>query len=270
MGFAGPAAPRRVVAIDWSGDRRVETRHDIEKLWLAEVVDGELVRLEPMSRRAAVADVRTMADADAGLMVGMDFSFSFPAWFVDELGVTDGPGVWPLAAGLDPAAFPFFGRAGTRRPPADRCYRRTEAALRASGVPVKSTFQTGGAGAPGTASLTGMAHLQSLRAAGLAVWPFDPFAGDWSRPVIAEIYPRLFIGGAVKSRAGSRVAAWPELAPDAAPRFAELVARSDDAFDAAASALGLCALVSTAEPVERRWASDPAAAIEGWILAPET
>src|SRR3954469_17644169 len=99
----------------------------------------------------------------------MDFSFSFPAWFLDELGAPDGPAVWPRAGGLDPDAYPFFGRAGTRRPAPDRCYRACEEAVRrATGAPAKSTFQTGGAGGPGTASLTGMAYLPALRADGFA------------------------------------------------------------------------------------------------------
>lgn len=268
--IAATAAPRRVAAVDWSGDRRVQSRHDLEKLWLAEVVDGELVRLEPSSRRAVVSELCRMADADADLVVGLDFSFSFPAWFLDHLDAADGPAVWPLASRLDPRGFPFFGRAGTRRPPVGRCYRRTEAALRAVGLPAKSTLQTGGAGAPGTASLTGMAHLLDLRAAGLAVWPFDAVVTERKGPVVAEIYPRAFTGGVVKSRSWCRLEAWQRLTPNAPARFRDLVAHSDDAFDAAVSALGLAKLLAGASPAARFTApTDPMALREGWILAPD-
>jgi hypothetical protein len=118
-------------------------------------------------------------------------------------------------------------------------------------------FQIGGAGAVGTASLRGMATLAQLRAAGVAIWPFDP----WTLPVAVEVWPRLAIGTVIKSDPSER-ARW---LAGRADRIAEGVrlhaAASDDAFDAVAAALALSdrngiARPSTVHPVVTR---------EGWI-----
>lgn len=137
----------RVLAVDWSGDRRAETEVH-PKLWLAEVEGGELVGLAPSSRAGTVAAILAAADADPSVVVGLDFSFGLPAWFADRLGVRSGPALWERAAALldDPPEPPFFGRAGTHRPPPDQLWRRTEVAARAAGWRVGSTFQLTGPG----------------------------------------------------------------------------------------------------------------------------
>ena len=75
-----------VVAIDWSGRASGERRH----LWTAEADAGELVRLEAGRTRAEVVDelVARVDDAD-GVVVGFDFSFSLPAWFLRARGYAD-------------------------------------------------------------------------------------------------------------------------------------------------------------------------------------
>jgi predicted nuclease with RNAse H fold len=108
-------------------------------------------------------------------------------------------------------------------------FRRTELALRRRGLLPKSVFQIGGWGAVGTGSIRGMPLLLRLREAGAAIWPFDP--PGW--PLVLEIYPRLLTGPVVKSRPAARqayVARW-------YPNLAEWSIASEDAFDAAVSAL---------------------------------
>src|SRR5207249_2347049 len=97
----------------------------------------------------------------------------------------------------------------------------------------KSVFQIAGAGAVGTGSLRGMPALLDLRAAGFAIWPFDPPR----LPMAVEIYPRWLTGRVNKSSPIAR-------ALYLATRFGEenrallrTAASSEDAFDAAVSAL---------------------------------
>ncbi len=73
----------RVIAIDWSGARTGAAG----KIWLAEVQDGRLLRLESGRGRDQVAEhLIAEADRDPELVVGLDFAFAFPAWFQEELG----------------------------------------------------------------------------------------------------------------------------------------------------------------------------------------
>ena len=64
----------------------------------------------------------------------------------------------------------------------------------------KSGFKIADAGQVGTGSIRGIPYLTQLRAAGIAVWPFDPP----TRPLVVEIYPRLLTGPIVKSSAVQR------------------------------------------------------------------
>ena len=57
------------------------------------------------------------ARRDPALVVGLDFAFSFPAWFSRELTAEDGPGVWRVVAErceawLDACPEPLWGRPG--------------------------------------------------------------------------------------------------------------------------------------------------------------
>src|SRR3954453_19510350 len=68
----------RLVAIDWSGRATLEHRH----LWMAEVDNGEPMRLAGASRAEAIDRLLSLAGCDPELIVGLDFSFSFPAWLM--------------------------------------------------------------------------------------------------------------------------------------------------------------------------------------------
>jgi len=100
----------------------------------------------------------------------------------------------------------------------------------------KSTFQIGGAGAVGTASLRGMPYLRRLRADGIAIWPFDP-AG--SGPALAEVYPRWWTGPVVKSSGPARQRHLAALGSGLPGRLRAVACGSADAFDAACTALAL-------------------------------
>ena len=141
----------RVMAIDWSGAlMRAE-----KKIWLAEVVDGQLRRLECGRDRAAIGELLIEeVDRDGEMIVGLDFAFSMPAWFIRECGVLSAPALWERVA-CDGEAWlarcdaPFWGRPGRRRR-SEEMFRRTELETRkVSGIGPKSVFQIGGAGAVG-------------------------------------------------------------------------------------------------------------------------
>ena len=242
-----------VVAVDWSGRALGASRF----IWTAVARDGALVGLTGGLDRARVGDhLVRLAAADPSLVVGVDFGFSLPLWFLDREGLENGMAVPEAVAEgwLRECPAPFWGRPGRRRGLEEQ-HRRTERMLAPK---AKSIFQIGGAGAVGTGSLRGFPLLRRLRAEGFAIWPFD----DPRPPVVVEIFPRLLTGAVRKSRGPARESylqarGWPMEA-----------ARTEDAFDAAVSALvmdrhrvSLTSLPAETDPVLRRegaiWAPTP-------------
>ncbi len=176
---------------------------------MAEVVDGELVFLENGRTRNQVADLLIHWAAEgARLVVGIDFAFSFPAWFLHDRGLHSVYELWAMAATngeewLQRCPPPFWGRRGKPKPDFGALdqFRRTDRQVPTTGgIRPKSVFQIGGAGSVGTASIRGMNVLLALRSAGFAVWPFDPPSG----PTVIEIYPRVLTGPVRKSSAEER------------------------------------------------------------------
>lgn len=176
------------------------------------------------------------------MIVGFDFAFSLPAWFLEERGLQSAQELWALAdreaeewlARCEP---PFWGRPGKGRPvlgPGRDHFRRTDASVPSTGsIRPKSVFQIGGAGAVGTGSLRGMPILHRLATAGFSVWPFDP--PGW--PLIIEIYPRLLTGPVNKSNAAERDAYLSARHDILDSDLRVRAVSSEDAFDAAVSAL---------------------------------
>jgi hypothetical protein len=229
----------RVVAIDWSGDARNARQH----IWLAEASSqGKLVRLEAGRDRQEMADhLAGLATREGEVVVGVDFAFSFPWWFLCQLGVRTGPELWAHVAQhgegwLSACEPPFWGRPGRARPAHARpALRWTDMAVpRICGVAPKSIFQIGGAGAVGTGSIRGMPLLQRMQAAGARVWPY---CNDDGRPTLVEIYPRLMTGAVHKSSAIARAELLARRYPGLDAAHRRLAEASEDAFDAAVSAL---------------------------------
>jgi len=257
-------------------------------------VFGGCVKLEGGRTRAEVGEwLIEMAMETPRMVVGLDFCFSFPAWFVRECGartaiefwelVTSGHGERWLARentdrrfwGKHPKPAEFCGNGLHRMlratdidcklaaliPEADR-------AARVRGIGPKSVFQIGGAGSVGTASLRGMTVLRRLREAGFRVWPFDR-AG---LPLVVEMYTRLNTGPVRKSNAAARAEYLrtkrrDDAAYAALPRgVMEKASASDDAFDALVSCMAMTArrreFAGLAMPL------DPEHKVEGWTWAP--
>jgi hypothetical protein len=258
----------RVIAVDWSG-----AAHGAERrIWLAEASPGgqALVRLESGRDRAAL--VRHVIEESARtprLVIGLDFAFALPAWYCYQLGLQSAADVWARVARdgeawLTACAPPFWGRPGRARPVLGGSpLRWTERVVpRTAGVGPRSVFQVGGAGAVGTGSLRGMPLLHVLVQAGATVWPCQ--AGGW--PLVVEIYPRLLSGPVVKSRASARAAHLAGAYPALGGAERRLAIASEDAFDAAVSALVMAAWVDDLARLPPE--PDPRLRLEGRIWHP--
>lgn len=284
--------PETVIAMDWSGrvDLAGQRRHIVGAVWRA----GK-VRMESGRTRDEVADwLIALAKKEPALVVGFDFCFSFPAWFLQEMGAKNAPDFWRIVTErgeqwLSRASEDrrFWGKPHKR--PAEfsgaqlhRMLRATDIdckiiahileekrALRVKGITPKSVFQIGGSGSVGTASLRGMPMLLKLREAGFHVWPFDrPEAG---RPLVVEMYSRLNTGPVHKSNPVAR-AAYVRRKQQTDPAYAGLsrtavgkAKASEDAFDALVSVMVMAAsrksLYTLPQP------RDPKYELEGWTWA---
>ena len=231
----------RTIAIDWSGAMVGAAR----RIWRADVVDGELVYLaNGFSQDEVTAQLIELAATEPALAIGLDFAFSMPAWFLDREHIEHAPELWRRIEKeglgehwLTACESPFWGRRGSKKPlegdGGRGLYRRTESDVRqATGFRPKSVFQIAGAGAVGTASLRGMRALHRLRGAGFSIWPYD----DPGTHNVVEIYPRTFTGAVRKSDASAREA-YIAARADIPQRFRPAIITSEDAFDAAITAL---------------------------------
>jgi len=267
----------RVVAVDWSGDRSdAGQRKKIwAGVWTAEAgggVSAGRVELENRRTRIELVDwLIKMKTETPRMVVGVDFCFSYPAWFVEECGAKTAAEFWAVVQrhgegwlGRECADARFWGRRGARRDgrkPVEFCgdlghrmLRRADEACKVrakildpgqaakvKGIAPKSPFQIGGAGAVGTGTLRGIPELFRLRAAGFRVWPFDVPA----LPLLVEIYPRLMTGAVHKGRPEARAdyLAKKRLEDSAYGSLEEEVLakarRSEDAFDALVSAMAM-------------------------------
>lgn len=233
----------RFIAVDWSGARSgaEQRRRIVAADWHAGVVTLSAGR----TRDDTTEWLISQAQSTPRMAVGIDFSFSLPLWFVKQNDSASVEDFWQLAAGLaerwlSECHDPFWGRPGRRCPenhraPEWRGYRLCEEPAVIGWQP-KSTFQIGGAGAVGTGSLRGFATLRALRSAGFSIWPFHRPAF----PCVVEIYPRSFTGAICKSSSAERTAYLRKHLDGQLSKetFAHAV-RSEDAFDALCSAIGM-------------------------------
>ena len=257
----------RVVAVDWSGRATGAASY----LWLAEARQGddgpELVRLECGRTREQLVDHLVGLLDDGPLVVGLDFSFALPEWWLAEQGHCDGPGLWAASATageewLHTCAPPFWGKTGCPKPLGEGL-RATERELSVGGIAPKSTFQIGGAGAVGTGSVRGWPHLLRLREAGYAIWPFTAPAEP---PVVVEVWPRLCTGPVVKSDPLARVRYLQTHLAHVQGEVRDLMCASEDAFDAGCTALVMAAHASSFASLDPP--DHPVARSEGWVWSP--
>jgi len=232
-----------VIAIDWSGRKGADQRRVI---WLGDAHGGALARLEAGRTRTELVDL-LIAEADRypNLVVGLDFAFSLPGWYLRERHLTP-RGLWSamaaesltpsmnrlgLSAWMNQPEPPFWTIGKADALAGRQEFRQTELDVRALGSQPKSVFQLVGGGQVGRMSLYGMQALHRLALAGFRIWPFDAPG----LPLVVEIFPRLLTGAVVKTSPSARaeyLAAF-ELSPE----LRERAATSDDAFDAAISAV---------------------------------
>lgn len=228
------------IAIDWSGaaSEVAQRRHIVA----ASVRDGRVIAVTAGRTRTEVAQwLSATASLSAPMFVGLDFSFSVPAWFARSHDCDSIDAVWALVSErgeqwLAECPSPFWGRSATRceLETADR-YRVCEQRLRAQGRQPKSVFQIAGAGAVGTGSLRGMPWLAWLRARGVSIWPFD----DVGTCTALEVYPSLYAKVATNDSAGRAAHLAPLPASVLGAHEREAAIASDDAFDAVVSALAM-------------------------------
>jgi hypothetical protein len=231
------AVPVRVFAIDWSGDKRKASK----KIWLAEVKDARLLRVE--NGRTPEEVVHLLIDEcqkDQNFIVGFDFAFSFPESFCRRLRPKHVYDIWDEVSSkgerwLSECDAPFWGKAGRKRCASETAYRKTELAVACIGLGLrpKSIFQIGGAGAVGTGSIRGIPLLTRLHKANFSIWPFDP--PGW--PLVVEIYPRLLTGPVNKSSLENRAVYLTREFPRMSRNHYEVAVSCEDAFDATVSAL---------------------------------
>lgn len=226
------------IAVDWSGALAgVRSR-----MWLAQAREERLVRVERgFDRAGIVRHLIACAEREPALVVGLDFAFSFPRWFVEALGARSARELWDIVAADGEAWLarcppPFWGKPFVPRPPrraGREPLRVTEQEhVQVGGIAPKSVFQIGGAGSVGTGSLRGMPFLRDLADAGFSIWPFDPPR----LPMVVEIYPRYLTGRVKKSSAIARALYVQAHLPDEARALQDRAAGTEDAFDAAVSA----------------------------------
>jgi len=251
------------VAVDWSG----KLKGAAESLWQAEVCDGKLTELRNgLPRGELITKLIELAGEDSRMVVGLDFAFSFPAWWCEEEGWSSGKDVWAAMGHrgeelLEACEAPFWGCPGKRNPhPKSRLYRRTERGEGATRP--KSVFQIGGAGAVGTGSVRGMPHLLTLAENGFGIWPFSD---GWPR--VVEIYPRVLTGRVNKGRWAERHTYLFRRFPEQPRDLLERAAGSEDAFDAAVSALVMSEHEAELQALARP--AGPEYGIEGAIWRPE-
>lgn len=178
------------------------------------------------------------AATEPDLVVGLDFAFSFPGWFVQSVGAGSAAEFWDVVRQqgeqwLQNPAPPFWRTAGVPALSAERAHRRTELELgRIAGVAPTSVFKLVGPSQVGPGSIRGMPLLARLRQSGFSIWPFE--AG---RPLAIEIWPRALTGPVVKGKRETRYRYLVKSIPELGEPLRGVAASTDDVFDAAVAAI---------------------------------
>ena len=265
----------RCIAVDWSGS--ASEPDQLAHIWVAVTEDGHLIRLRNGLTRDEVINLLAAEIAAGGpLVIGLDFAFSFPQWYLPHRNLNGVQNLWDLAkeegeGWLGGQAWPFWGRPGPfqQRPEdlgEDLRFRQTD--VDHQHYNPKSVFQIYGAGAVGTGTIRGLPGLTRLQDAGAAVWPFD--VPDPDEPIVIELYPRVLYGnivnnGSVRGRNARRdylAANYPHIEQ----HWRDIMTGSADAFDAGVSALVMSANAGHLQGLQQAVA--PRRLLEGEIWAP--
>ena len=275
----------RCIAVDWSGAKsETGQRGQREKIWTAEAADGKLLCLEKGRTREDVINeivkiLEKKIQSREEVVIGLDFAFSFPKWYLDYRGLDSAYDLWKLAGKegekwLSGNTWPFWGRPGAfqKKPESlkpDMEFRKTDQELKQQGYQPKSVFQVYGTGSVGTGTVRGLPFLAQLRRADAAIWPFD--ASSPPTPMVIEIYPRALYGedwkNLNKSDQQERCRYSDACYPGLDPRWRRLMVENEDAFDA-----GVSALVMSAHADDLRRLKQPAGppkSLEGEIWRPQ-
>lgn len=199
-----PAEPAEwtVIGVKWSG--AAKSRDAARAIKIAVIVDDVARIEEGHDREAATAFIDALGDNSERALVGMDFGFGLPQWYMESEGYESALDVWAELAGMEtfygrdtqwPRAFlgyPYWGPQIRRKPAIPHArgwYRGTERTVReTTGVLGYSVFQLSGAGSVGSQSVRGVGRLLELRELGWAVWPFDPPDAH----TIVEVFPKAY------------------------------------------------------------------------------
>ena len=227
--------PSRIIAVDWSGNAK---KHDQrKKIQLAKVENG--IPHPPESGRTRQEVCNYLIDEarqDHNLVVGLDFAFSFPSWFLKDKGIPEPVELWEKLQNEGERwmnTYPFWRRKGSKKP--THPFRKTEKQVQNSGKgQPESVFKLVGHKQVGKGSVRGMPHLFQLHEAGFAIWPFD----KPQLPMAIEIYPKILQKSQVIKKEPSSRESYIEKHHGHLPdKWKQKAAQNDDAFDAAVSAL---------------------------------
>jgi len=255
-----PARFRRIIAVDWSGAK--DPARQKRKIWRCNGSIDEQGRLRVSelsggkARTEFIEWLKEQAKGVRRMLVGLDFPFSFPKGWVGRRLAQDTES-WDdvvafcrenAEAILEECPPPFWGHPDTTKPRAqDLAALRLASLLRkteARTLTAKSAFQIGGAGAPGTAALRGIAYLLELRQAGFSIWPFDERLEECDlNHVVVEIYPRVFTGDVRRSSREAREELVDRVCEDEGVIVRDAIRQkasaTEDAFDAFISAVAM-------------------------------
>jgi hypothetical protein len=259
------------IAVDWSGAKR----NAAKKIWLAAFRGGCTLEKPSNGRdRSGIFEYLVSAGLKhPHTVVGIDFAFSFPTWFMKDQGCATAEELWDHVElnqlgeqWLKECRNPFWGKPGCKNP--DRAeeeqFRKTDCDFRVKGIRPKSIFQVGGAGAVGTSSIRGMCLLLRLAREGFSIWPFQP--DGWPR--VIEIWPRALTGEVHKTDPVARKKYMENRYSSLDPEWRRLAEGSEDAFDAIVSVIQMNRHINELESLKR--AADPQYLMEGRIWQPGT
>ena len=270
----------RCIAVDWSGAQ--QDQGQLEGIWLAIAENQSLTRLmNGLTRDEVCGILVNEIKSGTPLVIGLDFAFSFPKWYLQTQCLNNIRALWELAEyrseewAIDMPE-PFWGKRanGSGRDKPDTLkqhswleYRETDEELRRKNLHPKSVFQLLGAGAVGTGTVRGLPYLARLQDAGAAIWPFDHLR----LPVVVEIYPRSLYGNGVtnnKKVAGrnSRNEYLGQHYSNIEQHWRDIMVGNDNAFDAGVSALVMAAHTDSFRKLSQT--TDSTKQLEGEIWRP--